>query len=44
MGRSVVANGDAYMLRESTETYDADFDPKNRAIAQKNCYFWNEFS
>ncbi|MEZ4599017.1 MAG: transposase [Syntrophotaleaceae bacterium] len=42
-GRSVMANGDAYMLRESTETYKADFDPENRVIAPNNYYFWNDF-
>jgi putative transposase len=42
LGRSVVANGDAYMLRESTETYEADFYPKNRFIAPNNRYFWDD--
>jgi putative transposase len=42
MGRSVVANGDAYMLRESTETYEADFDTKNRVIAPNNRYFLDD--
>jgi putative transposase len=43
IGRSVVASGDAYMLREATETYGADLDPKNRVIAPNNCYFWSDF-
>jgi hypothetical protein len=42
-GISVVADGDAYVLRESTETYEVDFDTKNRVIALNNRYFLEDF-
>jgi putative transposase len=35
IGRGVVATGDAYLLQESPETYEVNFDPENRAIAPK---------
>jgi hypothetical protein len=38
----VVADGDACVLRESTDTYEADFDTKNRAIAPNNRYFLDD--
>jgi hypothetical protein len=43
VGRSVVADCDAYMLRESTEIYGADFDTENRVIAPNNRYFLDDF-
>ncbi|MEZ4598672.1 MAG: transposase [Syntrophotaleaceae bacterium] len=43
IGRSVGANGDAYMLRESPETYKGGFYPENRVIALNNCYFRTDF-
>lgn len=39
-GREVVDTGDAFVLREVEETYEADFNPGNRAIALGNGYFW----
>jgi len=33
IGRGLVGTGDAYVLREEPEIYEADFDPENRAIA-----------
>jgi putative transposase len=42
VGRSVVADCDAYMLRESTEIYGADFDTENRVIAPNNRYFLDD--
>ncbi|MBM9535667.1 hypothetical protein [Desulfobulbus alkaliphilus] len=31
IGRGIVATGDAYVLRESSETYEANFDPEKSA-------------
>jgi putative transposase len=39
IGRGVVATGDAYVLRESPETYEVNFDPENRIIAPINSLF-----
>jgi putative transposase len=33
VGRGVEATGGAYVLRKSSETYEANFDPENRVIA-----------
>ena len=44
MGRGVSVTGDAYVLRESPETYEVNFDPENRAIAPNNSFFWFGFS
>jgi putative transposase len=43
-GRGVFATGDAYVLRESPESYKADFDPENRAIAPNIGLFGDVFS
>ncbi|MCD4689647.1 MAG: transposase [Desulfuromonadaceae bacterium] len=44
IGRDVGVIGDAYVLRESPETYEANFDPEKRAIAPNNSFFWDGFS
>ena len=44
IGRGVDVIGDAYVLRESPETYEANFDPENRAIAPNNSFLWDGFS
>jgi putative transposase len=42
-GREVVATGDAFVLREAPEIYEADFTPENRAIAPNNSILWDDF-
>lgn len=34
--RDIVVTGDTFVLRESPETYEANFNPENRAIASNN--------
>jgi putative transposase len=43
IGRGIVATGDAYVLRESSEIYEVNFDPENRAIIPINSFFWYGF-
>jgi len=40
----VVATGDAYVLREGPEPYEANFTPENRAIGPNLSLFWDGFS
>lgn len=40
IGREAVDTGEAFVLREAEEAYEADFNPENRAIAPENGYFW----
>ena len=39
-GREIVDTGEAFVLRETENTYEADFNPENRAIASENGYLW----
>jgi hypothetical protein len=41
-GRIVDEAGDAFMLRESPESYGQNIRPENRPIAANNGYLWNE--
>ena len=43
IGRGSVATGAAYVLREPSETYVANFDPENRVITPFNSLFWDVF-
>jgi REP element-mobilizing transposase RayT len=42
-GRNVVANNEAYELREPKIPYDQVFDPKKVRLKQNNSYFWGSF-
>jgi hypothetical protein len=42
-GRNVVANNEAYELRESKIPYGSVFGPKKVQLRQSNSYYWNSF-
>ena len=42
-GRNVVANNEAYELRESKVPYGSVFDPKKVRLRQNNSHFWGSF-
>ena len=41
-GRTIVENGDAFMLREPQNPYKAVFDPQKSLLSSKNRYFWRK--
>jgi REP element-mobilizing transposase RayT len=43
-GRNVVANNEAYELKESKIPYSSVFNPKKVRLRQNNSYFWGSFS
>jgi len=42
--REVTASGDAFVLRESPEIYEANINPKNPVIATNNSVAWEDIS
>ncbi|RQW88569.1 MAG: hypothetical protein EHM79_05455 [Geobacter sp.] len=42
--REVTANGDAFVLQESPEIYEANLNPENPAIAPNNSILWENVS
>ncbi len=43
-GRKIIAGSGEFMIRETQQPYEANFDPKKVHLSAENTFFWNDIS